>query len=191
MADVGAITLLLRRIRDGEPQLIDELVAQIYQGCVQRAHLLRRGERPGHTLQSHDLADEGLMRLIQGNEVTKAADRGQLFWAFSRAVRQVLVEHARRRNAGKRGGDAVRVPLDEVLDSLQQKCQSDVVNLDEAIQVLAREYPEEGKVLEMHYFGEYSLPEIAQSLDVSLSTIERRHRFAKAWLRDWLKDQSI
>jgi RNA polymerase sigma factor (TIGR02999 family) len=188
--DPQTITLMLKRIRAGEARATEELIAAIYDDCRRRAHQLRLHERTGHSLNTGDLVHEGLMRLLRDDEIARAANRNQLFWAYARAVRQTLVDHARGRAAQKRGGDWARAPLDDLVESVEHTSRSQLLVLDEALELLAQGYAEEARVIEMHYFGNYTLPEIASALEVSLSTVERRHRFARAWLRERLTEET-
>jgi RNA polymerase sigma factor (TIGR02999 family) len=179
----GDITILLDRVREGDPAAPDELVAILKDGYCRYASRRLRHERRGHSLETGDLFQEGILKLLRGNEIVQAADRKQLFAAYARAIREVLIDHARRRDADKRGGDWERQAFDDQIAAVEQASGSRVLDLHDALTALAVEYPEEAAVMELHYFGEHTLAEVAAVLGVSLSTVERRHRFARAWLR--------
>ncbi len=179
----GVITALLKRVREGVPNALAELVALIEEDCRNRASGLLRRERPGHPLQTGDLYHEGLLKLIQGNEIAQAENSGQLFFAYSRAIRRLLVDHARQRRAVIHGGGREREPLDDLVEQVEKLSRSQVIDLNDALNALAVDFPEEARVIEMRYFGNHTLDEIAGILDLSPSTVQRRHTFATAWLR--------
>jgi RNA polymerase sigma factor (TIGR02999 family) len=187
----GAVTALLERIRQGSAEGKDELVALLYDRFRQRAHQRIQHERPGHSLATTDLTHEAWLRLQQNDEFAKAADENQLFRAFARAMRQVLIDHARRRNADKRGGDRQREELDDLVDHVRGMSQIEVLSLHETLDALAAEHPREAEVLQMRFFGGCEMAEIAQALGVSLSTVERDSRFGVAWLRDVLSSGGV
>ncbi|QDV39373.1 ECF-type sigma factor [Tautonia plasticadhaerens] len=105
-----------------------------------------------------------------------------LFAAASRTMRQVLVDHARRRRARKRDGDRIRVPLDRALAGFEER-GLDVIALHEALERLTQEHPRQAQVVDLRYFGGLSVPEVAATLGVSDTTVEADWQFARAWLR--------
>lgn len=179
------VTELLGRLRRGSVEARDELVAGLYLRFRQRAHQHLQRERPGHSFATSDLTDEALLRLLRSDEIARAADGNQLFRAFARAVRQALVDHARRRDATKRGGDRRREELDDLADDVGRRLRSDLLTLDESLGALAAEHPRVGEALEMRFFGGFETAEVAAALGVSPSTVERDVRFGLAWLRDF------
>lgn len=184
--DGDEVSLLIERVRQGSPMARDELVGCLYERFRQRAHYKLRNERVGQSLATSDLTHEAILRLFKNDEWGKAANAHQLFRAFARSMHQVLIDRARRRKAGKRGGDARREPLDDLLDSLAEVSPHDALSLDEALRALAEEYPREADVLELRFFSGCEMSEIAAALGVSLRTIERGNQFGLAWLRDFL-----
>jgi RNA polymerase sigma factor (TIGR02999 family) len=130
------------------------------------------------------------VRLWKNDELAKAANGNQVFRAFARAMRQALIDHARRRNSDKRGGDRQREELDDLVEDVQGLSRFQVLSLDEALEALAGEDEHEAEVLQMKFFGGYEMAEIAAALGVSLSTVEKRARFGLAWLRDFLSPES-
>jgi RNA polymerase sigma factor (TIGR02999 family) len=192
-SEIDGITVLLERIRQGSEEARKDLVAVLYDRFRQRAHRRLQHERPGHSLATTDLTHEALLRLWQNDEFAKAANRHQVFRAFARAMCQLLIDHARRRNADKRGGGRQREELDDLEDAILQQSQLEAQSLDElreALEGLAQNYPREAQVLEMHTFSSLTLAEIAEALSVSPSTVARHARFARAWLRDFLSPKS-
>jgi RNA polymerase sigma factor (TIGR02999 family) len=181
------VTALLERIRQGSAEARDELFALLYDRFKQRAHQRLQRERPGHSLGTTGLTHEVWERLHQNDEFAKAADRNQLFRAFARAMEQVLIDHARRRNAQKRGGGWRREELDDLVDDVRRTSQvDDVLDLHEALEALDAVYPVPAEVLRMHYFGGYTLQEIAEVLNVSPSTVRRAFQYGWGFLRDSL-----
>jgi RNA polymerase sigma factor (TIGR02999 family) len=140
-----------------------------------------RRERPGHTLQPTALVNEAYLRLLGGAGGAPAwNDRTHFLSAAARAMRNVLVDHARARNAQKRGS-GLRVTLDDELRGAGDP-GLDFLELNDALERLAAEEPRWARVVELRYFGGLELAEIAQALDVSTITVSRDWRFAKAWL---------
>jgi RNA polymerase sigma factor (TIGR02999 family) len=125
--------------------------------------------------------NEALLRLLHGKTLQSAPDRHYLFAAAAQAMRRVLIEHARRRRASKRSGPGVRIPLDEAL-TFSQGQGLDLLDLQEALERLARKYPRPARVVELKFFGGLSVPEIALVLGVSDTTVEADWRLARAWL---------
>jgi RNA polymerase sigma factor (TIGR02999 family) len=123
-----------------------------------------------------------LLRLLDGDTLAELPDRRHLFAAASRAMRQVLVDHARRRRADKRQGGRIRVPLDEALAAIEEQ-GLDVVTLHEALVRLAREHPRPAQAVDLRFFGGLTVTEVAALLGVSDTTIESDWRFARAWLK--------
>jgi RNA polymerase sigma factor (TIGR02999 family) len=185
-AESHAVTLLLLRIQKGSAEAKNELVALIYDRLYQLAHHQRNRERPGHSLTTGDLVQEGVLRLLKDDEIARAANRHQLFRAFARGVRQLLIDYARKRDAARRGGGRPREDLDDLVDEVQQRSHAEVLALHEALEALATEHPREAEVVEMRFFGGFEMAEITEALGVSLSSVERGCRFARAWLHDFL-----
>jgi RNA polymerase sigma factor (TIGR02999 family) len=151
------------------------------------ADALMRHERPDHTLQPSALVDEALIRLFDGEVLARATDRRYLFAAAAQAMRQVLVDHARHRDAAKRAGGRGRVPLDQVLDYLEER-KLDVIALNEAVDRLMALDQRQGLVVTFRFFLGMTVPEVAEALDVSPGTVEGVWRIARAWLRRQLGD---
>jgi RNA polymerase sigma factor (TIGR02999 family) len=181
----GDVTAMLGEVRAGCPDAKDGLIRAIYDEPLRAARRLMRHERRGHTLQAGDFVQEALARLLGGAAMTESSDRRQLFASASHAMRQVLVDHARRRNAGKREGRRVRVPLDAVLAGFEAQGM-DVLDLHQALEDMARAYPRQARVVELRFFGRLSIPEVVETLGVSDTTVESDWRFARAWLRGQL-----
>lgn len=181
------LTLLLEQVRAGREDALERLVAAVYAELRRMAKGLMRGERLGHTLQPSALVHEALIRLLDGDALADLPNRRYLFSAAARAMRQVLVDHARKRRASKRNGTKLRVPLDAMLLAFDEQ-GIDVIALHESLDRLAEEYPRQAQVVSLRFFGGLSVPDVAQSLEVSITTAESDWRFARAWLRGRLEE---
>jgi RNA polymerase sigma-70 factor (ECF subfamily) len=145
------------------------------------ASYLRR-EAPGHTLQPTALVNEAFLRLIGQRERIDWESRTQFMGIAARHMRQILVDHARRHNAGKRGSGATVIPLDDAPASSHPR-SADLMALDEALEKLAEVDPRKARAMELKYFGGLEMAEIAEFLQISIKTVEKDVRMAGAWLR--------
>jgi len=178
------VTELLVRWRAGDAVALDELVPMVYAELRRSARRQLYRERPGHTLQSGALVNEAYLRMVDQRPV--AADNRMHFLAVaSRLMRQVLVDHARSHGAAKRGADKV-VQLDASI-LMPQQPSLDVVALDDVLKDLARLDEQQGKIVEMRFFGGLSNEEIAEVLNISVSTVKRDWNVAKAWMARQMK----
>ena len=179
-------TLILGRARAGDERARGELIALVYDELRRVASGLMRRERADHTLSPTGVVHEAVIRLLGDAIFDKAADRSYLFASAARAMREILVEHARRRAAGRRGGGRRRVPLDRVVESFEAK-DLDVIALHEALDRLAEWNQRQSQIITLRYFGGLTMAEVAESLGVSLVTVERDWRVARAWLGSQLR----
>lgn len=162
-----------------------QVVPLVYGELHRLASLHMRRERGGHTLQPTALVHEAYARLA-GSDLT-LQDRKHFFAVASRAMRRILVDHARSRGSLKRGAGAARVPLDEAID-VPETSPEEVLELNDALERLAAVDERKARVVELHYFGGLSYDEIAEVEEVSAATVDRDLRFAKAWLQAALGD---
>ena len=175
------LTLILGRARNGDERAKGELISLIYEELRQVASRFMRGERASHTLSPTAVVHEAVIRLLGDAVFDKAVDRNYLFASAARAMRQVLIDHARRRAADRRGGGRRRVPLDLVADYFEEQ-GLDVVAVHEALDRLADLNERQSQVMTLRYFGGLTVPEVAAALGVSVVTVERDWRLARAWL---------
>ncbi len=138
------------------------------------------GERAGHSLQATALVNEVYLRLINARDVAWQ-DRAHFLAVAARAMRRILVDHARARHYQKRGGDAVRVTLDEAL-VIASEPDEDFVALDDALTALAAVDARKSQVVEMRFFGGLTIEETAEALQISRDTVKRDWKMAKLWL---------
>lgn len=188
-----AVTEALGALRAGEPDAMDRLVPLVYDDLARIAHRQLGLEGAGHTLSTTALVHEAYLRLV---DQTRAqwADRAQFFGVAAHAMRRVLVDHARRHRALRRGGAQKRVVSLEALDgddaaSLAADERADVLlALDEALERLERLDPRQAKVVECRFFGGLTEEETAEALGVTARTIARDWVKARGWLYDELRD---
>jgi len=159
---------------------LDQLFPIVYEELRRISHRALRGERPGHTLGTTELVHEAYLRLAQRNEVA-LEDRRHCLALAARAMRQVLVDHARRLGADKRGGGAVPLSLDESVLVLQERAGA-LVALDDALDRLAALEPRLARVVECRFFAGYSEEETGDVLGVTPRTVRRDWVKAKGWL---------
>ncbi|MBI3461774.1 MAG: sigma-70 family RNA polymerase sigma factor [Planctomycetes bacterium] len=177
----GTVTSLLDAIRLGDDEAKNRLFELVYQKLRHMAAGLMRHERPDHTLQPTGLVHEAVIRLFDGEALGKAPTRNYFFAAAARAMRQILVEHARARASVRRGHGWQRVPLDEELKYFEEQ-NVDVLALHEALDELAKLQERQSQVVELRYFGRFTVPDIAEQLGVSVATVESDLRKARAFL---------
>jgi RNA polymerase sigma-70 factor (ECF subfamily) len=178
MSATHEVSRLLAEWANGNQQALDDLTPLVYRELRQLAASYLRKERPDHTLQPTALVHEAYLRLVdQKNPGWQG--RSHFFGVAARLMRQILVDHARRRQAGKRAGR--KVSLENVV-SFQPERSRDLVALDSGLNALEKIDLRKSKAVELRYFGGLSMDEIAQTLGVSTVTVRRDLRMAEAWL---------
>jgi RNA polymerase sigma factor (TIGR02999 family) len=177
--DPQPVTRLLREWRQGRSGAQAELFPLVYAELRRLAEQHMRGERPGHTLQATALVHEAYLRLVDADVAGES--RGQFFALAARAMRNLLVDHARGRQAEKRGGGQKRLTLDEGL-VVSPEPSAELLDLDRALARLEELDPRKCRAIELHFFGGLRHEEAAQALGVSVSTVRADLRLAKAWL---------
>jgi len=177
----AGVTGLLVAWRGGDAGALDRLLPLVYAELRRVAHRYMRDERPNHPLQTTALVHEAYLRLIDVTRVDWQS-RNHFFAVSAQMMRRILVEAARRRNAGKRGGDASHVALDEAFVPAADR-GADLLALDEALEHLATLAPRKARVVELRYFAGLSVKETADVLGVSVETVMRDWRMAKLWLQ--------
>jgi len=178
----GEITRLLQGWRGGDRKALDALLPVVYKELQRLAHFQLRKERPDHTLQSAALVNEAYLRLV-GLNAPPWEGRSHFFAIAAQQMRQILVDYARRHRAGKRGGAAETLSLDD--SGLLEPGKSrdvDVVALDDALKALAQIDPRKAQVVELRFFGGLNFDETAEVLKVSAVTVARDWSTARAWL---------
>lgn len=175
-----AVTQLLVDWGNGDRQALEKLTPLVYQELKRLAARYLRRERREHTLQSTALVHEAWLRLIDQNHV-HWQNRAQFFGIAAEMIRRILIDHARNRQAAKRGDGAIKLSLDDALATPDRR-DFDLVALDDALEDLAKLDPKQGKLVELRYFAGLSIEESAEVLGVSPATVKREWAVARAWL---------
>ena len=173
-------TALLVAWGRGEASALDALLPLVHDELRRLARAHMRRERPGQTIQATALVNEAYLRLIEVKQV-RWQDRAHFLAMASRVMRRILVDAARAKGYQKRGGGAAKVTLDEALVVSPEPGQ-DLVALDDALKALEAFDPRKSQVVEMRFFGGLSVEETAEALHVSVDTVMRDWKLAKAWL---------
>jgi RNA polymerase sigma factor (TIGR02999 family) len=174
------ITRLLVGWEHGDPDALNELTAVVYNELHRIAHRYMRRERPGHTLQTSALINEAYIRLIDQRE-THWQNRAHFFAIAAKLMRRILVDRARSKGYAKRGGHPLQVSLDEGMRVSGNK-EPDLLRLDDALKDLEAMDERKSRIVEMRFFGGLSLEETAEASGISVPTVEREWRAARAWL---------
>ena len=181
------ITRLLAAARAGEPTAAGELLGLVYDELRRLAHHKMALVPPGDTLQPTALVHEAYLRLF-GRDGPEWQSRAHFFNAAARAMRDIIVEQARRHASLKRGGDRKRITLDEAALCVATH-GGDLLALDEALHRLEETDSTSAQVVMLRYFAGLTVPETARAMDVSPATVDRHWRYARAWLRRRIRDE--
>jgi RNA polymerase sigma factor (TIGR02999 family) len=174
------ITQLLAAWGEGDQNALDRLIPAVYGELRRIAGNFMRRQNKANTLQASALVNEAFLRLVDSNKVNWQG-RTHFFAVSAQLMRRVLVDAARRRNSQKRGGDRMRITLDERID-VPNSDETDLVALDEALVRLAELNPRHSRIVELRYFGGLTEQQIADALNVSERTVRRDWSLARAWL---------
>jgi RNA polymerase sigma factor (TIGR02999 family) len=177
---MGNVTRIFERIREGDSQATDELLALVYSELRTLAAAKMARERPGHTLQATALVHEAWLRLATGPNL-EFNNRAHFFGAAAEAMRRILIDSVRRKKSGKHGGQLERVELDVVEAPLPMP-DDQLLALDDALDRLTKVEPRAAEMVKLCFFVGLTQEEAAAELGVSLSTAERLWSFARAWL---------
>ena len=181
MQSPNDITQILDRIESGDPTASSELFPLVYDELRRLAKRQLAGEKRGQTLQATALVHEAFVRMVGASKQNAFSCRSHFFSAAAQAMRRILVDAARRKLAIKRGGELEREAID--VDQVHCERPDEILAVHEALDALASIDPQSAEVVRLHYFGGFSLDEIADVLGVSRTTINRWWRYARAWLR--------
>ncbi len=174
------ITQLLQEWSDGDEAAFERLIPLVYDDLSRIAHNQLHGERAGHTLCTQALVHESYLNL-SGKPGSQWRNRAQFYAVASRAMRRILIDHARRRRAARRGGDAEPVTWTDRMGSVERDLD-ELLSIDEALTSLAARHPRMARVVECRIFGGMTPDETAEALDTSKRTVEREWTRAKAYL---------
>lgn len=184
----GTITQLLDRWRDGDEEALAELMPAVYEELAGLAAAYLRRERSDHTMQTADLVHEAYLRLVDQHRMNWQ-NRAQFFGVAAQMMRRILVNHAKRYLYAKRGGGARKLALDEALTfSVEQS--PELVAVDDALTRLASFDPRQARIVELRFFAGLTSEEIGEVLGVSVPTVTRDWRTARAWLYHTLTEEA-
>jgi RNA polymerase sigma-70 factor, ECF subfamily len=186
---MGDITYLLEQVRGGGQGALDQLAGAIHDRLRAMAHARVGRERRDPLLETTVLVNEAVLRLVRAKVFHRSPHRRYLYAAASRTMRAILVDHARRRRTAVRAGLENRVMLDDVVDRMESDGLP-IVELNQALDELARCHPRQATVIDLRYFGGRSIKEISEMLGFSVSTVENDFRIARAWLRARLEGEA-
>jgi RNA polymerase sigma factor (TIGR02999 family) len=175
------VTQLLDKWTGGDKEALDELMPLVYGELRSLAKRYLKSERPGHTLQPTALVNEVYLRLVDQQNATFRS-RAQFFGMAAKMMRNILVDHARKRRTAKRGSEPLRLSI-STADRIGRKPDLDLVALDDALKRLAALNPQHSDTVELRFFGGLTIEETAAAMGVSHATVERDWSFARAWLR--------
>jgi RNA polymerase sigma factor (TIGR02999 family) len=176
------LTRLLQDWSSGDQSALEQLMPLVQDELRRLAHQHMRREGPGHILQTSALINEAYLRLVDQPQI-QWQNRAHFFGIAARLMRRVLVDEARKRDAAKRGGSFIQVPLDEA-NTMAQEEAANVMALDDALKTLQQIDARQSDIVELRFFGGLSIEETANVLKVSPGTVMRDWTFARAWLRN-------
>ena len=185
----GDVTNLLGAWAAGDPGALDELAPLVYDRMRRLAASFLPRERADHTLQTQALIHEAFLRLLKQDRV-RYENREQFFANAARMMRRILVDHARARNVQKRGGGVEHLPEDALEDLAAPERPLDVVAVDEALEELKAENADLARIVELKFFVDLTVAEIAEVTGLGTATVQRRWTLARAWLYRRLSDGS-
>lgn len=184
------VTVLLAKWGQGDREALDALTPLVYNELRKLAKSYLRRERVGHTLEGTALVHEAYLRLIDQREVAWR-NRNHFFALAAELIRRILVDHARARIAAKRGGNHVKLSLDESITPTDEK-DLDLLALNDALDALTRTDAQQSRVVELRYFAGLTIEETADVLEISTATVKRDWVMAKAFLkREMLRHVSV
>jgi RNA polymerase sigma factor (TIGR02999 family) len=172
-----------------ETQASDQLLPLVYDELLRMAAQQLAREKPGLTLQASDLVHEAYLRLVDTEAIGCWDNRGHFFAAAAEAMRRILIEHARRIRALRRGGDRNRVEFDEANLAAPER-SNDLLALDEALDQLAIKDARKAELVKLRYFAGLTMEQVAETLGISLATAHRDWNYARAWLYQSIMESS-
>ncbi len=178
---VGEATALLADLERGDRRAADRLLPLVYAELRHLADGYMMREGADHTLQATALVHEAYLRLVEPGCRVAWGDRSHFVAVAARAMRQILVNHAVRRRRQKRGGDARKIGLDQIVAAIEER-SIDLIALDEALDKLAELDPLQSQVVELRFFAGLTVPQTARALGISPRTVDRESLIAKGWL---------
>ena len=189
MGGSSSVSQLLIAWGRGEPAALEQLTLRVYRELHKLARAYLRRGQPNQSLQPTALINEAFLRLLDQSQPVQWENRAHFFGIAARLMRIILVDHARARHAGKRGGVTAAVTLDDWM-AVSPGRAPDVLEIDEALDRLAAVDERKAKVIELRYFGGMNREEVAAALGLTVPTVKRDLRLGEAWLRRFLTGES-
>jgi RNA polymerase sigma factor (TIGR02999 family) len=183
---MNEVTSILSAIEQGDPKAADQLLPLVYDELRRLAAWKLAQESPGQTLQATALVHEAYLRLVGGNNDQEWQSRGHFFAAAAEAMRRILIENARRKQAGKHGGGLCRVDLNDA-DVTTPTAADELLELDDLLSLLACEDPDAAQLVKLRLYAGLSIEESAELLGISRSGAYQQWTFARAWLNSRLR----
>jgi RNA polymerase sigma factor (TIGR02999 family) len=180
------VTRILSQIESGDPSAAEQLLPLVYEELRKLAARKMAQEAPGQTLQATALVHEAYLRLVDTEKARHWNSRGHFFAAAAEAMRRILVDNARRKQAQKRGGGQRRVELDDV-DLATRHTPDEMVALDDALSKLGDEEPHAAEIVKLRLFAGLSVEQAAEAIDTSRANAYRQWTYARAWLRSEMR----
>ena len=184
-----SVARLLGQAAEGDAKAADELLPLVYSQLHRLAQHRMKAENPAHTLQATALVHEAYLRLLGPREVPWQ-NEAHFYQAAAEAIRRILIDHARSKGRKKRGGSSKKMPLN-VADLAASENSEQILALDEALCRLEVQDPEAASIVRLRFFAGLSIDQTAQSLNISPRTVDRRWKFARAWLYSELADGKL
>ena len=179
------VTHILSQIESGDPSAAEQLLPLVYEELRKLAAVRLGQEKPGQTLQATALVHDAFIQLVDGDEVKHWNSRGHFFAAAAEAMRRILVDQARRKQAIKRGGQAHRIPLD-LADLGHTSSSDEILDIDEALTRLAAEDPLAARLIQLRYFAGLSIEDAAELVGISRSAAYEHWSYARVRLKTLL-----
>jgi RNA polymerase sigma factor (TIGR02999 family) len=183
---MSEVTRILSAIEQGDPSAAEQLLPLVYDELRQLAAQRLAHEKPGHTLEATALVHEAYLRLVSAEGLQSWDSRGHFFAAAAEAMRRILIDQARRKQSGRRGGGQKRLPLEHVEISAPEP-SLDLLALDEALERFEQVDRVKADLVKLRYFAGLTIPQAAEALGISSTTADRYWSFARAWLHAELK----
>lgn len=184
----GTVTKLLVEWKQGDDNALNKLIPLVYEELKHIAKIKLKNERPNHSFQGTALANEAYLRLV-GCDNIDWKNRAHFFGVAAQLMRNILVDHARKNIAEKRGGDRYKLSLCDISDLAKEK-DLDLIALDDALTALSTIDPQQSRIVELKYFAGLDMQEISQVLGISTSTVSRDWKIAKLWLLQQLDNKT-
>lgn len=190
MNNTGDITGWLAELQDGSEAAFNKLFPLVYDRLREMAYSQMKEQSPGHTFSKTDLVHEAYLKLVSQEEMDWK-DRTHFYAVAARAMRHILIDHARKKNAEKRGGNKKEITYIDEIISTEQMADEELIRIDEALAELEKFDERLARIVEYRYFGDMKIKDIAKVLNLSARTIKRDWATARGWLYQRLKKQYL